>query len=162
MNEPRQHDAGASLTDCLREFRRAARLAAADPLRLLPLDPLTRLASLSAPITALFDLAPFERLRDAVAAPPVAPHRDAPRMGLQPFAGTCYDARTKAAAIVGAAAPEVATKNGAPTVARRAASSSPASHEPSAQQPVRRESVSTTTLAERRAALRRGSMDAGS
>ena len=70
MDEPRQHGAGGSVTDCVRQFRRLSRRAAADPLRLLPLDALTQLASLSAPVTDLLNLAPFERLRDAAAAIP--------------------------------------------------------------------------------------------
>ena len=98
MDEPRQHDAGASLTDSVRQFRRVARLADADPLRLMPLDALAQLASLSAPVADLIDLAPFERLRHGVAAPPAAPRRDPPRMRLQPFAGAGHDVRTKPAA----------------------------------------------------------------
>ena len=147
MDEPRQHDAAASLTDCVRQFRRVARLAAADPLRLLPLDPLTQLASLSAPVTTLIDLAPFERLRHAVAAAPATPRHDPPRMRLQPLASAGHDVRAKPAA---GSAPlsQVTSRNAAPPDARREPSSSTA--------------ASTMTLAERRAALRRRTVDAGS
>ena len=162
MNDSRQHDAGASLADCVRQFRRLARLASADPLRLLPLDPLTQLAALSAPVTTLIDISPFERLRQTMTAPPAAARRTAPRTRLQPFAAIGSGARTTSAAVGGALAPEVATGHAAPTAARQAPSSSAPSHAPSAQEPLRREAASTASLAERRAALRRGNVDAGS
>lgn len=163
MNDSRQHDAGASLADCVRQFRRLARLASADPLRLLPLDPLTPLAALSAPVTALIDIAPFERLRQTVTAPPAASRRTAPRTRLQPFAAIGSGARTTSAAGAGALAPEVSTGRAAPTAARQLLPSSSApSHVPSAQEPLRREAASPASLAERRAAFRRGNVGAGS
>ena len=72
MNEPLKPDTNASLTPLVRQFTRLARLAAADPLRLLPLARLTQLAALGAPIAALLDVAPFERLREALAGPAAA------------------------------------------------------------------------------------------
>src|SRR6266536_5259005 len=67
MNDPGEHNDGG-LTRSVRQFRRIARLAGVDPLRLLPPDPLIHLASLGAPMAALIDVAPFERLREALAA----------------------------------------------------------------------------------------------
>lgn len=162
MDEPRQHDRGASLTDSVRQFRRVARLAAADPLRLLPLDALTRLASLSAPVTDLIDLAPFERLRHAVAAPPAAPRRESPRTRLQPILPTGHDvpARTMAAAAIAPAAQEVGRGAAAPAARRESSSSlAPARL---AGEPLRPDTASASTLAERRAALRRRTIEAGS
>ena len=63
-----RHQRVADARSCA-SSRRLARLAAADPLRLLPPDPLTRLAALGAPVAALLDVAPFERLREAMAGP---------------------------------------------------------------------------------------------
>jgi hypothetical protein len=67
MNDSSEHNDGG-LTRSVRQFRRIARLAGVDPLRLLPPDPLIRLALLGAPMAALIDVAPFERLREALAA----------------------------------------------------------------------------------------------
>lgn len=161
MDEPRQNDAGASLTDSVRQFRRVARLAAADPLRLLPPDDvLTQLASLSASVAELIDLAPFERLRDAAAPPASAARREAPpRMRPQPFPATGNDARTKRAPAEAALAPEPAAKGVGPAAAPHTAS---AGHLQSIEERPKRENASTSTLAERRAELRRRTMDAGS
>jgi hypothetical protein len=52
-----------ALARFVRELRHVARLAAADPLRFLPPDPLIRLASLVAPVARLLDAAPLETLR---------------------------------------------------------------------------------------------------
>ena len=149
MTEPRRHAAATPLTDCVRRFRRVARLAAADPLRLLPPDALADLVSLSAPIVALIDLAPFERLRALAAAPPAAPRRDGPRMRLQPVSGTRKDPRTTPAAVSSAPAPAADPGNAAVVSRQR-----------STEEPPRREAP-LATLAERRAALRRGNIGGG-
>jgi hypothetical protein len=161
MDEPRQHDRGASLTDAVRQFRRAARLAAADPLRLMPLDALVQLAPLCAPVTDLINLEPFERLRRGVAAAPAAPRRDPQRTRQQPFAGTGGDVRQKPAAAASAPTPQVVTRNATPPDARREPSSSPAPVRFTGE-PLRRDNASATTLADRRAALRRRTIGAGS
>jgi len=162
MTDSRLHDAGASVTDSVRQFRRLARLASADPLRLLPLDPLARLASLSAPVTAFIDIAPFERLRLTVAAPEAASRRTA-RGRLQHFIGGDTAVRPKPAPVTSASSREAATGNAAPAAARQVTSPPPASHVPSGPELLRHEAGSVTTLAERRAALRRrGNVDSGS
>jgi hypothetical protein len=160
MHDPRKQDEVASLTQSVRQFRRAARLAAADPLRLLALDPLTRLASLSAPIAALIDIAPFERLRQTVAAPEAASRRTA-RGRLQHFIGGDAAVRTRPAPVASASSHEAATGHAAPAAARQV-TSPPASHVPSGPERLRREAGSVTTLAERRAALRRGNVESRS
>lgn len=158
MDEPRQHDRGASLTGPVRQFRRVARLAAADPLRLMPFDAIAQLAALSAPVADLIDLAPFERLRRAIPAPAAAPRRDPPRMRLQPLAG--HDVPVKPTAAASALSPQVVSRS-APPAARQEPSSSLADMR-RAGGPPGRDAASATTLAERRAALRRRAIDAGS
>src|SRR5262245_13978151 len=68
MDESRDN-AESALTPFVRQFRRLARMAAADPLRLMPPDPLVRIASLSAPFAELMAFAPVERLRSALQTP---------------------------------------------------------------------------------------------
>ena len=160
MDEPRQHDA-APLTDQVREFRRMARLAAADPLRLLPIDALARLASLSAPTAELLELAPFERLRHAVTASPAASRRETPRTRVQPFASSGSDVLRTAAAAAIAPAPQPVGRNAAPPRVLREPSSTSASL-PLAGEPLRREAAPAASLADRRAALRRRTSDTGS
>jgi len=158
MNDPSTQGARASLTQSVRRFRRVARLAAADPLRLLPPDPLARLVLLSAPITALIDAAPLERLREAVGAPPSAPRGNAARTRLQQFAGDDAAIRTTPAAVETAPlSHQVAARSGNPAAAARQVRSSPsAGHLQPASEPPGRGLAPTATLAERRAALRRG------
>jgi len=72
MTDQSEQDDGA-VTRAVAQFRRLARLAGADPLRLLPPDPLTGLVSLGAPVAALIDLTPLERLRDALATAATTP-----------------------------------------------------------------------------------------
>src|SRR5215218_762941 len=158
MDEPRQHDRGASLTRPVRQFRRVARLAAADPLRLMPFDALLQLVTRGAPVADLIDLAPFERLRRAIPAPAPAPRRDLPRMRLQPSAG--HDVPVKPKAAVSALSPQVAARNAAPQRAWQEAPSSPAHVRLAGG--TDRDAASPTTLAERRAALRRRTIDGGS
>ena len=160
MDEPRQHD-GASLTDHVRQFRRMARLAAADPLRLLPIDALARLASLSAPAAELIDLAPLERLRHAVTAPPAASRRETPRTRVQSFASAGSHVLKTAAAAAITPAPQPVGRNAAPAGALRQRSSPPASL-PLAGEPLLRNTAPATSLADRRAALRRRTSDAAS
>jgi hypothetical protein len=158
MNDSHTQDDGASLTQSVRRFRRAARLAAADPLRLLPPDPLTRLASLSAPIAALIDVAPLERLRETVGPP--AAERRTHRTRLQRFIGGDTAVRPRPAA---AALP---SRGGAGSDADPATGGSkstrPASHAPPALEPLHHEARPMATLAERRAALRREEAEPGS
>jgi hypothetical protein len=160
MDEPRPHD-DASLTDQVRRFRRMARLAAADPLRLLPIDALARLASLSAPAAELIDLAPFERLRHALTAPAAAPRRETPRSRVQPLASAGSDVLRTAAAAAIAPAPQPVGRDGAPPRALREPPSTPASLS-LAGEPLRPGAATATSLADRRAALRRRTSDAGS
>lgn len=163
MSEPLKSDADAPLTPFVRQFRRVARLAAADPLRLLPLDPLTQLVTLGAPIAALLDVAPFERLREAIAGPAAARRSNVAHGRLQPLSDRDTPGRTRSAALAanppsGDAAPGPAV----PTAARRVTSPRPTTSLSSAPQPRVREPASTATLAERRAALRRVSAEPAS
>lgn len=153
MDEPRQHD-GALLTHHVRQFRRMARLAAADPLRLLPIDALARLASLSAPAAGLIAVAPFDRLRHAVTAPAAAARRESPRTRVQPFASAGSDVLRTAATAAIAPAPRPAGRMEAPPRALGESSSTPASLPPAAEA-LRRIAAPATSLADRRAALRR-------
>lgn len=69
MDEHLEHDDASALTRLVGQFRRLARLAAADPLRLLAAGPAQPLQSLSASVASLIAFAPFERLAEAVATP---------------------------------------------------------------------------------------------
>jgi hypothetical protein len=159
MDEPRQHD-GDLLTHHVRQFRRMARLAAADPLRLLPIDALARLASLSAPAAELIAVAPFDRLRHAVTAPAAAARRETPRTRVQPSASAGSDVLSTAAAAI-AAAPQPAGRIEAPPRAQRDPASTPASLPPPGEA-LRRVAAPATSLADRRAAVRRRTSGAGS
>ena len=159
MDEPRQED-GASLTDQVRLFRRMARLAVVDPLRLLPIDALTRLASLSGPAAELIELAPFERLRAAIGAPAAAAGRQTPRKGPRPFASAGNDILRTAAATASTPAARVSGRNAAPGAAQPEPASAPSSLQLAGE--ALRRAAAPASLAERRAELRRRSVDAGS
>jgi hypothetical protein len=152
MDERREHH-GPSLTDHVRQFRRVARLAAADPLRLLPVDALARLASLGAPVAELIELAPFERLRDALTAPPAASRRETPRARVQPFAPVGGDVLKPTATPETLLPLRSAGRNDAAQGTRTlpSASASPLG----AGELLRRNETPATALADRRAALRR-------
>jgi hypothetical protein len=154
MNEHPEHDANPSLAHVVGQFRRVARLAAADPLRLLPLDPLTWLQSLSAPMAALIDVAPLERLRQAMAGAAAQSRPAVPRSRVQPFVRNEGGMRPRAAA-VSAALPRETEQHEAATSARHQA---PAPHSRDMSiggEWPRHEAPAPLTLAERRAALRR-------
>ena len=67
MAEQRNQDSNESVTDQVAAFRRAARLADANPLRLLPTGALSVLQTLSAPFTDLINATPVTRLSEALA-----------------------------------------------------------------------------------------------
>ena len=67
MAEQRNQDSNESVTDQVAAFRRAARLADANPLRLLPTGALSVLQTLSAPFTDLINATPVTRLSEAIA-----------------------------------------------------------------------------------------------
>jgi hypothetical protein len=154
MNEHPEHDANSSLAHAVGQFRRVARLSAADPLRLLPVDPLTWLQFLSAPMAALIDVAPLERLRQAMAGAAAQPRSAVPRSRVQPFDRSAGGMRPRAAA-VSAAPPSERERQEAATSDRHQAPSSHARDMSSGDEWPRREAPARLTLAERRAAVRR-------
>jgi hypothetical protein len=154
MNEHPEHDANLSRAHLVGQFRRVARLAAADPLRLLPLDPLAWLQSLSAPAAELIDLAPLERLRQAITAPVAQPRAAVTRSRVRPFVQDAGSMQPRAAGVPPAAARE----SGPQEVATSPRHRTPASHAremSSGDDRPRHEAQVPLTLAERRAALRR-------
>jgi hypothetical protein len=164
MTDPLTPDPNVTLTALVRQFTRVARLAAADPLRLMPLDSVAELEVLGAPIAALLDVAPFARLRDAIGGTAAARRGNAARGRLQPLserdtAGRAKLASTGATSTSGEGTGQTAV----PSATRRSPSARPTgSLSPASQIPERRESASITTLAERRAAVRRAAAEPSS
>ena len=149
MNERPQYDDGISLANGIRQFRRIARLASADPLRLLGLDPLRRVASLTASATALMNVAPFERLRDAIIAPRATSSQQAARSRLPlPLLNETGKRSGAPAAPARHAAQHSAEASRHPGLVARAGDRRVHADEPQRSMP-------PATLAERRAAARR-------
>ena len=121
----------------------------------MPLDALARLATLGAPVAGLLDIAPFARLRDAIAAPAAARRGNVTRGRLQPLSERDTTSRARSA-MAGTtpssleAAPGLAVPTGT-----RAAFAGPTDVLSPTPQALARQPSSTATLAERRAALRR-------
>jgi hypothetical protein len=155
-------DRGA-LTPIVGRFRRLARLAATDPLRVLPVDPVTRLAWLGAPVEALIAVAPFERLRQAVASATPDVRQARARGRARPPAGEARGGRPSAS-------PPPAGSLSRAVKAREAVRPT---HDPVEAPPridaaraheerrQRAPSSGAATLAERRAAARRASAPVG-
>jgi hypothetical protein len=154
MAENREPD--VALTRFVGQFRRCARLAAADPLRLLPPDPTVRARSLAAAVAALIEVAPFEPLRRTIASAAPDGRADVVRARVQPFAQGARRARPQAAPDVSGRAAHASAARAAGTPASRHSAPLPqvagarATHEHA-----RSDTSSPSTLAERRRALRR-------
>ena len=156
MVEQRENDDG--VTPLVRAFRRIARLAAADPLRLLAADPMVLMNALGAPVEALIGIAPFERLRSAVATPAADTRRDSTPARVQPLPLPL--ARTSAATRPGAIQALGQTVSRAIAPARDAGlrlarSDTNARRSSDAAESLERRSSRPATLAQRRATLRR-------
>jgi len=161
MNEHRERD-DVALTRFVLRFRRFARLAAADPLRLLPPDPLAPLASLGAPVTALLAVAPFERLQHALASAAPDARGNVSRARVQPLASSGSRTRPHATpALADHISRAVAARDAGSPTARRDAPPSQMTDARSREGWAHRAAPSTAALAQRRAALRRNLLPAG-
>lgn len=156
-----EHDDGA-LTRSVWQFRRLARLAGADPLRLLSPDPLASLESLGASVAALIDIEPFERLRDALAATEPAAASDARRARRQPPVPSAGKARPRASpALPDRASGTPPARDAGTFSAGQDRAALPASERPLREERGRSELSPPPTLAQRRGELRRSLLHQG-
>jgi hypothetical protein len=153
-------DDARTLTRLVGRFRRLARLAAADPLRGLPADPVTALAVLGAPVTALITFAPLERLRQALAPPAHAAAAGVGRGRLRPLGDRAAAARSGGSpAPAGRPARPVSPPDALATARRPVqARTSEAQTGPARG---RRDAPSIAILGQRRAAARRAAAATG-
>ncbi len=155
MNEDHELDS-AALTRLVQRFRRLARLAAVDPLRALPRDPLEPLALLSEPVDALVAAEPLERLRQATDAPVPEAHPAVARSTGLPLVPRVVPTTT-AAALTSRTTPTAAAHDRLAATGPRRVSMPPALGTRSEGTPMRTAApASAATIAERRRALRLG------